>query len=116
MSLTYIISSFTNIHGVIVENRLMARLSYRRPKNSILLSLNDKNGTTIIFLTFFRHEDYLMLMVLMKKLACLSRLDDLVINACDTSFLYWHKLILPVYFEQLFHNKTEAYRLSVCYV
>ena len=54
-----------------------------------------------------------MLMVLIKKLACLSRLDELITNACDTSFLYWHKLILPVYFEQLFKGKTEAYRLNV---
>ena len=54
-----------------------------------------------------------MLMVLIKKMACLSRLDELITNACDTSFLYWHKLILPVYFEQLFKGKTEAYRLNV---
>ena len=56
-----------------------------------------------------------MLMVLIKKLACLSRLEELITNACDTSFLYWHKLILPVYFEQLFKGKTEAYRLNVSF-
>ena len=69
------------------------------------------------FISFFcdRQDDYVMLMVLIKKLTCLSRLEELITNACDTSFLYWHKLILPVYFEQLFKGKTEAYRLNVSF-
>ena len=69
----------------------------------------------ISFLFCDRQDDYVMLMVLIKKLTCLSRLEELITNACDTSFLYWHKLILPVYFEQLFKGKTEAYRLNVSF-
>ena len=49
----------------------------------------------------------------MKKLCYLSRIDELVQKACDTSFVYWHKLMLPVYFDHIFQTKTEAYRLPV---
>lgn len=52
-------------------------------------------------------------MVLMRKLSYLSHFNEVLIEACDTSFLYWHRLIIPVYFDYLLESKTEAYRLHV---
>lgn len=54
-----------------------------------------------------------MLMVLMRKLSFLSHFNEVMAECCDTSFLYWHRSIIPVYFAYLFERKTEAHRLPV---
>ena len=55
----------------------------------------------------------MMLSVLLQKLHYISGLNELICQTCDTSFLYWHRQLIPVYFEYLFESKVEAYRLSV---
>ena len=57
----------------------------------------------------------MMLTVLMKKLNCITRLNEFVGFACDTSFIYWHRLVISVYFEHLFETKVDAYRINVRY-
>ena len=55
----------------------------------------------------------MMLSVLLQKLHYISGLNELICQTCDTSFLYWHRQLIPVYFDYLFESKVEAYRLSV---
>ena len=66
-----------------------------------------------MFHFLFSHEDTIVLMVQLKKLSWINKITEYVSRSCDTSFLYWHRMILPSYFEHLFETKYEAYRLNV---
>ena len=68
----------------------------------------------LFLFSFFRStEDSMMLNVLLRKLHYISSLNELISQSCDTSFLYWHRQLIPVYFDYLFESKVEAYRLNV---
>ena len=54
-----------------------------------------------------------MLTLFLRKLQSISQINELVAKTCDTSFLYWHRQLVPVYFDYLFESKVEAYRLNV---
>jgi hypothetical protein len=50
----------------------------------------------------------------LRRLSNLIRIQALVSEICDTSFLFSHRAIVPIYFGHLFDNdKKEAYRLPV---
>lgn len=35
-------------------------------------------------------------------------------SACDCSFLYWHRVIFPIYVADIFEHAIEAQKLHVC--
>lgn len=75
----------------------------------------DMKRTLYILMLFlyFSNEDSMMLNVLLRKLHYISGLNELISQTCDTSFLYWHRQLIPVYFDYFFESKVEAYRLNV---
>ena len=62
---------------------------------------------------YFSPEETVMVAISMKKLGCVTRLNEYIDLACDTSFIYWHRLVISVYFEHLFETKVDAYRINV---
>ena len=70
---------------------------------------------TIFFyiIIYFSPEESVMVAISMKKLGCVTRLNEYIDLACDTSFIYWHRLVISVYFEHLFETKVDAYRINV---
>ena len=62
---------------------------------------------------YFSPEETVMVAISMKKLGCVTRLNEYIDLACDTSFIYWHRLVISVYFEHLFETKIDAYRINV---
>ena len=67
----------------------------------------------LLIVIYFSPEETVMLTMLMKKLGCVTRLNEYIDLACDTSFIYWHRLVISVYFEHLFETKVDAYRINV---
>jgi hypothetical protein len=65
------------------------------------------------FSPIHRDDEMVLLMMALKKLACISNIQEQISPACDTSFLYWHRVLVSVYFDAIFDNKLDAYRLSV---
>jgi len=78
----------------------------------------DRKLVTEIALSFasqaktFNPEETVMVAISMKKLGCVTRLNEYIDLACDTSFIYWHRLVISVYFEHLFETKVDAYRIN----
>ena len=36
-------------------------------------------------------------------------------RACDCSFIYWHRVIIPIYLSDMFENVTDTHRIHVSY-
>lgn len=78
------------------ERRLVTRLA---------LSMANQGRT-------FREEDYIMLLRTLRKLDAVCDMQSRLSAACDCSFLYWHRVVLPIYFESLYSSKTDLHRLG----
>lgn len=37
-------------------------------------------------------------------------------RVCDTSFLYWHRVIFPTYVANMYENAIDVYRIKVMYL
>ncbi|KAF4526331.1 hypothetical protein B566_EDAN012258 [Ephemera danica] len=57
----------------------------------------------------FREEDILNLKHILRKLDMICDLQSQLTNACNCSFLYWHRVIIPIYFAHLFESRTELH-------
>ncbi|XP_069694005.1 WASH complex subunit 4 isoform X2 [Periplaneta americana] len=77
------------------ERRLVARLA---------LSTANQMRT-------FREDDLSSLLVLLRKLDMICDIQENLASACNCSFFYWHRVILPIYFSNLYENKTDLHRL-----
>eukprot|EP00795_Rhopilema_esculentum_P002023 gene2023-17584_t len=64
----------------------------------------------------FKEDEYNKLQGLLRKLEILVDLRIHIRNACDCSFLYWHRVIMPVYLTDLFDNAIDVHRLHYIFV
>ena len=78
----------------------------RRLISSLALSIASQNRT-------FREDELRALSLNQTKLAIISNFQQRVKQSCQTDFLFWHRMIIPVYFKDIYDNKTEAVKLSV---
>ena len=46
-----------------------------------------------------------------KRLTMIANIRSHIEKACDTGFLYWHRVILSPYFEHIYEGKTDPHRL-----
>lgn len=49
------------------------------------------------------------------RLELVCNVRKLLICLCDCSFLYWHQVIVPVYFSNLFESNSDTTRMMVNY-
>ena len=108
-------SHFWNIVGHKAFKRTRLKISRKLGRRKMHFPWCDMKRTLYILMLFlyFSNEDSMMLNVLLRKLHYISGLNELISQTCDTSFLYWHRQLIPVYFDYLFESKVEAYRLNV---
>ncbi|XP_064632766.1 WASH complex subunit 4-like isoform X2 [Lineus longissimus] len=59
----------------------------------------------------FKDDELSTLYSTLKKLDMLSDLRYKLRQACDCSFLYWHRVIFPIYLNDLFENAVDAHRI-----
>lgn len=65
-------------------------------------------------LNYTQAEDALsQLRVQLSRLELICNVKELLYKLCDCSFLYWHQVILPVYFSCLFETKSDLTRMLV---
>jgi hypothetical protein len=63
---------------------------------------------------FFRDEEITSLSLNLRRLSTLSQIQNRISEICDTSFLFWHRVIIPIHFGYIFDNdKKDANRLPV---
>ncbi|XP_046405454.1 WASH complex subunit 4 [Ischnura elegans] len=63
----------------------------------------------------FKEEDINMLNSTLYRLDSICDLQDKLTAACDCSFLYWHRVILPIYFSNIYETRADFHRVSyVC--
>jgi len=60
----------------------------------------------------FKDEEISNLTSIMKKLDVILTLQGKLREICDCSFLYWHKVILPVYIQDLYEQRIDVHRLN----
>jgi WASH complex subunit 7 len=61
----------------------------------------------------FREDEWASLIGLLNKLDMMCDIQEKVSTACNCSFLYWHRVILPTYFANLYESKMDLHRLMV---
>jgi WASH complex subunit 7 len=61
----------------------------------------------------FRDDEWASLSALLHKLDVMCDIQEKVAAACDCSFFYWHRVILPIYFANLYESKMDLNRLMV---
>lgn len=59
----------------------------------------------------FRDDELNSFVSVMKKLDIICDLWEKLTNACDCSFLYWHKIMIPIYLTDLFDNAVDVHRI-----
>ncbi|XP_057296069.1 WASH complex subunit 4-like isoform X2 [Hydractinia symbiolongicarpus] len=59
----------------------------------------------------FRDDEYNNLTSLLKNLDIILDLKGWLRGACDCSFLYWHKVILPVYLKDVYESCVDTHRI-----
>ena len=59
----------------------------------------------------FKQDEASLLFANIKRLKMLSNIRQRMENACDTGFLYWHRVILSPYFGHIYDVKTDPHRL-----
>ncbi|XP_065673596.1 WASH complex subunit 4 isoform X2 [Hydra vulgaris] len=59
----------------------------------------------------FREDELSSLMALINNLDLMMDLRGKIQHACNCSFLYWHKIILPVYLKDVFTSSLDVHRL-----
>lgn len=77
------------------ERRLVARLA---------LSTANQMRT-------FREDEWASLVGLLYRLDMMCDIQEKVATACNCSFFYWHRVILPTYFANLYESKTDLHRI-----
>ncbi len=73
----------------------------------ITLSFNVANSKGI-----FKDDEADEIRRLLWKLKMVSGLGPAVRRACDTSFLYWSRELIPLFLEDIYANPSEAHRLQ----
>jgi len=66
-------------------------------------------------LKIFQNEDLIHLKSLLSNLDSVCELQEGVRVAADCSFLYWHRVVLPIYFGKLLEERADLKRLKVIY-
>jgi WASH complex subunit 7 len=61
----------------------------------------------------FREDELASLVALLCKLDMMCDIQKKIASACDCSFFYWHRVILPTYFAAVYENKRDLHRLVV---
>jgi WASH complex subunit 7 len=61
----------------------------------------------------FREDEWAGLVGLLHKLDMMCDIQEKVATACNCSFFYWHRVILPTYFANLYESKMDLHRLMV---
>ena len=59
----------------------------------------------------FKQDELSNLLSNIKRLVIIANIRSKIQKSCDTSFLYWHRVILSTYFEHIYDVKTDAHRL-----
>ena len=59
----------------------------------------------------FKQDEAIMLFASLKRLTVIANIRSNIEKACDTEFLYWHRVILSPYFGHIYDVKTDPYRL-----
>ncbi|XP_071485715.1 WASH complex subunit 4-like [Diadema antillarum] len=59
----------------------------------------------------FKEDELSSFKSLMNKLAAISDLRTRLREACNCSFLYWHRVVFPLYLADRFENAVDAHRL-----
>ncbi|KAL5260221.1 hypothetical protein ACHWQZ_G010367 [Mnemiopsis leidyi] len=57
-------------------------------------------------------DDNMMFVNIFRRIEVITEYQCKVRSACDTSFIYWHRSIAPVYFSHVFNNPTLAPNLQ----
>nr|CAD7441834.1 unnamed protein product [Timema bartmani] len=78
------------------ERRLIARLA-----------LSAANQIRI-----FREDELSALNSLLYKLDMMCDIQEKLADACNCSFFYWHRIILPAYFSSIYEMKVDLHRLE----
>lgn len=60
----------------------------------------------------FKDEEMSSLSTYLQRLLLVSQIQTNITMACDTSFLYWHRVIVATYFDHIYETKTDAYRIQ----
>ncbi|KAF6036065.1 KIAA1033 [Bugula neritina] len=60
----------------------------------------------------FKEDELSQLSAILKRLSDISCLQEVLRSACDTSFLYWHRVIFPTYVANLFENAVDVYKIK----
>ncbi|XP_072038890.1 WASH complex subunit 4-like [Amphiura filiformis] len=90
---------------VLVENALNGpSTKERRLVASLALSV----GTQM---KAFKDDELLSFKAVMNKLTLISDLREQLRAACNCSFLYWHRVVFPLYLADRFENAVDAHRL-----
>ncbi|XP_052261533.1 WASH complex subunit 4-like isoform X2 [Dreissena polymorpha] len=79
------------------ERRLIARLAFAI-------------GTCAKVRTF-KEDELANLEENMRKLDIIADLREKVRSACDCSFVYWHRVVIPIYLADMFETVTDTHRL-----
>ncbi|XP_071816027.1 WASH complex subunit 4-like [Apostichopus japonicus] len=59
----------------------------------------------------FREDELATFRGIMNKLSAISDLRERLHDACDCSFLYWHRVVFPLYLADRFENAVDAHRI-----
>ncbi|XP_068718075.1 WASH complex subunit 4-like [Montipora capricornis] len=58
-----------------------------------------------------RDEEMTSLTSVMKRINIISDLRARVKRACDCGFLHWHRVVLPIYLDDLYESATDVHRI-----
>ncbi|KAG8233309.1 hypothetical protein J437_LFUL013779 [Ladona fulva] len=61
----------------------------------------------------FKEEDVTQLNSILFRLDSICDLQEKLRSACDCSFLYWHRAILPIYFSNIYESHADFHRISI---
>lgn len=61
----------------------------------------------------FKEDDLIQLFTIIKKLDVICEIQSKLSISCNCSFLYWHRVIIPIYFTDLYESHTDVHRLMV---
>ncbi|XP_078343242.1 WASH complex subunit 4-like [Oculina patagonica] len=59
----------------------------------------------------FRDDEMASLSSVMKRINLISDLRARVKKACDCGFLHWHRVVFPIYLDDLYENVTDVHRI-----
>ncbi|KAK7791494.1 hypothetical protein R5R35_008848 [Gryllus longicercus] len=56
----------------------------------------------------FREDELVQLSTLLRKLNVICDIQEKLADACDCSFLYWHRVVLPIYLSHVYESKSDV--------